>query len=158
MSIFFPRDSNKIAGKSHTFSTQSDGILWGWSNNENGPHPSSFRPGTVTIDFRNARGLRSCPFGMYDLMRPIIIDLDYDEVRAPDVPRGFMDGDIVAREKRERSIKCFLKHIHPSRENLFLRSIFPVVFQVDTQLHFSLYSTHLRASSYRYHERVFIQF
>ena len=103
-------------------------------------------------------GLRSCPFGMNDLMRPIIIDLDHDEVTAPDVSRGFMDGGIVAREKRERRIKCFLKHIHPSRENLFLRSIFPVVFQVDIQLHFSLYSTHLRASSYCYHEQIFIQF
>lgn len=103
-------------------------------------------------------GLQSCPFGMNDLMRPIIIDLDYDEARAPDVSRGFMDGNIVAREKKETRIKWFLKHINHSRENLFLRSIFPVVFQVDIQLHFSLYSTHLRASSYCYHERVFIQF
>jgi hypothetical protein len=52
---------------------------------------------------------------MKDLMRPIIIDLDYDEVRAPDVSRGFMDGNIVPREKKERRIKSFLKHIHHSR-------------------------------------------
>ena len=62
-------------------------------------------------------------FGMNDLTRSIFIDFDCDEVTAPDVSRGFMDGGIVAREKRERRIKCFLKHIHPSRENLFLRSI-----------------------------------
>jgi hypothetical protein len=63
-----------------------------------------------------------------NLVSSIFIDLQCDEVRAPEVPRDFMDGSIVAREKRERRIKCLLKHINPSRENLFLRSIFPWSF------------------------------
>jgi hypothetical protein len=102
--------------------------------------------------------LEATQFGMNDLTRPIFIDLDWDEVLAPDLSRGFMEGDIVARETEERRIKFFLKHIHHSRLNPFLRSISPAVFRVDIQLLFSLYSTHLRASSYCYHERILIQF
>ena len=90
-------------------------------------------------------------FGMNDLMGPIFIDLDSDEVRAPHISRGFMDGDIVVCEKREGVFNVFLNTSIITRENLFLRSILPLVFQVDIQLHFSLYSTHLSTCSYRYH-------
>jgi hypothetical protein len=91
---FFPSDSNKIAGKNCSLGTQSDGIFGDWSNSEKGFHP-------LALDLKLQRStpeileaLRSCPFGTNDLVRPIT-DLDYDEARAPDVSRGFMDGDIV---------------------------------------------------------------
>src|SRR3972149_3700247 len=49
---------------------------------------------------------------MNDLMSSILIDLNDDEVRAPDVSQGLMDSEIVVWEEGKRGIECFLKDIN----------------------------------------------
>ena len=45
-------------------------------------------------------------------MSSIFIDFNCNEVRGSDISQGFMDGEIVVREKGKRRIICFLEYLN----------------------------------------------